>query len=72
MDYDTKNHLQSTVLRIQVTGMAFMEYAITLPPGGYLGRFCELGPMRSKITPIMAEQLLVQVTGGRLLVSVTV
>ena len=30
---------QSTVLHIQVTGMALMEYAITLPPGGYLGRF---------------------------------
>ena len=26
-----------TVLRIQVTGMAFMENPITLPPGGYLG-----------------------------------
>ncbi len=24
---------QSTVLRIQVTGMAFIEYAITMPPG---------------------------------------
>ena len=30
---------QSTVLRIQVTLMACMECAITIPPVGYLGRF---------------------------------
>ena len=33
------DYYQSTVLRIQVTGMAFMEFAIALPLGGYLGRF---------------------------------
>ena len=31
-----------------------------------------LGPLSSLIPPIMAEQLLIQVTGGRLLVSITV
>ncbi len=64
---------QSTELRYQVTWIILIQYAIAMPPGGWLCTFWQIDDdkLMMQIFTIIADQLHVHVTCGRLPGNVT-